>query len=298
MTCNCEDVDYYPKFNNQLTILNKKLEAKRLELNSLQTEIKLIEEEILIYNKEKTNQNPKNIYASEKCVCKSVMIIQRIWRKYLKIKRKKIDHSMFSTTDDYINELKKEISIKRPSYDGVLKKENVLEWCHPDSVFSKNINSETEKKWGQWVINKNTNQFTTILGEMIVKDTLTLLDENPQRILKKGLGENSKKLVPDWETSNNLYECKARTYSTTGTAGEKILGTPWKYSECYMLYKKSLNIVCIAYQETEAEQDFCVFSPKTNVRKELLKYYEQKAGIKYIKLTDMLKMLYYKLKNE
>ena len=44
---------------------------------------------------------------------------------------------------------------------------------------------------------------------------------------------------------------KTHTWCTTGTAGEKILGVPFKYSELPRLYGKPLKIICVAYQERE-----------------------------------------------
>lgn len=139
-----------------------------------------------------------------------------------------------------------------------------------------------------WISNQPMDHKTR---ETLLKEALEYLGQNPVRICHKQQGENGKYLLPDWETEQCLYECKARTYTTTGTAGEKILGAPWKYSDCYSLYGKPLNIVCMAFQEAEAENDFCLFDSDSPIRKRLLEYYEREAGIKYIKFSDLLKQL-------
>ncbi len=177
----------------------------------------------------------------------------------------------------------------------LLNKSGCLEWCFPSSLFVKSLTSEKEKEWGKNIVGQGTNQWTTMLGEHLLRETLELLNENPRRIQAKIKGENGKTMNPDWETDMCLYECKTRTYTTTGTAGEKILGAPWKYSECFNLYKKPLKIVCIAYQEEEAEKDFCIFNPSSPIRKSILDYYYTHMGIEYVKFTDILKQLATKL---
>ena len=192
--------------------------------------------------------------------------------------------------DDFIACLRENIvkSQKRSRINYLLKPK-VLDWCFPSSTFSSRLDAEREKRWGTRVIGYNTNQWTTKLGESILEEALGLLGRNPVRIRERKNGENGKDLVPDFETDEALYECKARTYTTTGTAGEKILGTPWKYSECKHLYGKPFYLVCLAFQENEATSEFCVFDTTSGVRRRMLDFYEKEAGVKYIKFTDLLK---------
>ena len=49
----------------------------------------------------------------------------------------------------------------------------------------------------------------------------------------------------------NIYEVKTSNWTISGTAGEKVLGTMYKYSDIPKFYKKPLKIICIAYQEYE-----------------------------------------------
>jgi hypothetical protein len=173
----------------------------------------------------------------------------------------------------------------------VFSKRGVIDWCFPESSFVKMLTPESEKRWGQAIIGYQTNQWTTKLGESLLEEALRLLGKEPVRVQQRQQGENGKHLVPDFETADALYECKARTYTTKGTAGEKILGTPWKYSDCYRLYGKPLYIMCMANQEAEADNDFCVFNTNSEVRQRQLEFWEREAGIRFIKFTDLLKKI-------
>jgi hypothetical protein len=169
-----------------------------------------------------------------------------------------------------------------------LHKPYVLEWLFADPEYIKTLTPESEKKWGQSIISSKTNQWTTRLGESILHDILSLQNKNPSKIKNLMRGENGKRLDPDREADDGLYENKTRTFTVTGTAGEKILGTPLKYCECYQLYKKPLFIVCMAYQEQEAVKDFKLFDTVILERQQLIKYFEDFLHIKFIRATDML----------
>lgn len=188
--------------------------------------------------------------------------------------------------------LRRKLRRKDSTTSLLLSQHGVIDWCIPTSRFVAGLTAEKERKWGQALVGYETNQWTTKLGESLLEESLRLLGEKPVRITKnRQQGENGKVLLPDYDSHSALYECKARTYTTTGTAGEKILGTPWKYSDCFRLYGKPLFIVCMAYQEQEAMDDFCIFDTSSSVRKEMLQFYEKSAGIRYIKFTDILKRL-------
>lgn len=180
--------------------------------------------------------------------------------------------------------------IKSGSYTTeYLLKTGVLEWLFNEKSYINKIDKKSELDWGHSIIGYKTNQWTTKFGERCLYEILELMDLNPRRIENRMKGENGKELVPDWMADDALYECKARTYTTTGSAGEKILGTPDKYKECYRLYKKPLKIVCMGYQEKEAEDDFCRFNPKSEEGKKMLDFYKREFNIEYIKATELLK---------
>lgn len=174
--------------------------------------------------------------------------------------------------------------LKKVKPDSILLKPGVLNW-----VTGKPIKNEVQ--WGKTTANRDTNQWTTMLSEQILKETLEILNENPKRISEKHKSVNTQKLlVPDLITDKGVYECKCRTYSTTGTVGEKILGTPIKYIEIPKIYNKPLYIVCMAYQEIEADNVFNLFNPKGEL-KDILEYYKNTYNIHYVKFTDILKKI-------
>lgn len=172
-----------------------------------------------------------------------------------------------------------------------LNKEGVLEWIYGEPSFIQTFTKESENEWGCKIIGKKSNQWTTLLGEYVMEDILRLLGKNPRKIQIPQKATNGKRLDPDRETDDALYECKARNYTTTGTAGEKILGSPIKYAEVYRLFKKPLIIVCMAYQQKEAEKDFMLFASPTEQSPELqsqLKFWEEHFHIRYMRATDLL----------
>ena len=103
----------------------------------------------------------------------------------------------------------------------------------------------------------------------------------------------NKKYDPDLECDEYVYEVKGRSWTTPGTAGEKILGVPLKYGEVPRLYHKPLQIILVGYQEYEAKQGFAFgdLLDKNNQTQELkdsLAFYK-KQEIEYVGFTDILK---------
>lgn len=172
-----------------------------------------------------------------------------------------------------------------------LKRAGVLEWVLGDTKWITKMTKGEEDAWGRSVVQSNTSQWTTKLGESILYEILMLQNKNPKRIVIGRVGANKKRLLPDFEADDGIYENKSRTYKTTGTAGEKILGTPMKYSECRRLFKKPLYIVCMGYQEREAEESFQIFRPKSMELKRILDFYDKEIGIRYLKASDLIKAL-------
>ena len=54
----------------------------------------------------------------------------------------------------------------------------------------------------------------------------------------------------DWEDDDSYYEVKSQSLNGGGTAQDKILGTPVKYSQIFKLTGKPLKIVCFGAAET------------------------------------------------
>jgi DNA adenine methylase len=166
----------------------------------------------------------------------------------------------------------------------ILNKDGVIDWIFNNHKFT---NKKEDDLWGKSF--SNTNQWTTFLGEQILYEILFLLDKNPRRMVytecKKSV--NNKKLIPDFECDDAFYENKTRTYFTGGTAGEKLLMTGYKYSELNLLYNKPTYIVCMAYQELEAERNFMLFNPILDCHKSIVNAINNN-NVYFIKASDLL----------
>ena len=146
--------------------------------------------------------------------------------------------------------------------------------------------SQEEKRWGNSMIGQETNcNWTTLLGENLVRDVLAKMGMNPRRPEKKSHYQ------PDWETDNYIWEVKTRNWTTTGTAGEKVFGVPYKYSDVPILYGKQLRIVCVAYQEHELTYG----NTKIFGNEKMISYHKQKMldlwkemGIEFVKFSDLV----------
>jgi hypothetical protein len=171
----------------------------------------------------------------------------------------------------------------------LIYRKDVLAWCNPYSKYVRNLNREREERWGKSLLRQTTNHWTSKVGETLVKELLYELGEPPLK-QSKMYQANGRELRPDIETYNSIYECKTRCYTISGTAGEKILGSAWKYSECYKNTKKVVYIVCIGYQEQEAQEKFNLFNPSTKAQRDIINVF-QRHNIRFIKFTDMLKKL-------
>tara|TARA_B100001250_G_scaffold220867_1_gene189450 strand:- start:648 stop:1298 length:651 start_codon:yes stop_codon:yes gene_type:complete len=151
----------------------------------------------------------------------------------------------------------------------------------------RKIAKKTEHEWGNKMINQNNNgNWTTSLGENLVRDVLRLLGKNP----KKTTGRNGYK--PDWECDDAIYEVKTRNWTTSGTAGEKVLGVHYKYSDIPIIYDKPLYIVCVAYQEYELTNgNTRIFGEDISERKREILEMAKKMDIHYIKFSDLVSPL-------
>lgn len=146
-----------------------------------------------------------------------------------------------------------------------------------------------EREWGNKLIKKTSLKvnpnWTTQVGEGIVHDVLIAKGENPRKCKTKN------GFKPDWETDDYIYEVKTRNWTVTGTAGEKVLGTMFKYIDVPKIYGKPLKIICVAYQEWEFTNGHTkLFGDMSDSQKEILEYYKS-FGIEYVKFSDLLAKL-------
>ena len=141
-----------------------------------------------------------------------------------------------------------------------------------------------EKKWGNNMIGQQNNgQWTTLLGERLVRDILELRGENPRKPARKG------GFQPDWETDEYIYEVKTSNWWVSGTAGEKVYGTWIKYQDIPELYGKPLRIVCVASQEDELITGKTIYFGE-NVTKKTQQVLDMARswGIEYVKFSDLI----------
>jgi hypothetical protein len=170
-----------------------------------------------------------------------------------------------------------------------------IEWAlnKPEVVIKKEgitkgrqieILKNEEKKWGNKMIGQENNgQWTTLLGENLVRDILQLRGENPRKPEHKG-GFN-----PDWETDEYIYEVKTSNWWVSGTAGEKVLGTFIKYQKIPKLYGKPLKIVCVANQEEELTNGKINYFGE-NITEETQQVLDlaRSWNIEYVKFSDLV----------
>lgn len=186
----------------------------------------------------------------------------------------------------------------------LLDNPKVIQWCYEGITDVSLRNTESEKNlkeskiieqnWGNKVI-KTTGgkQWTTVLCQDLVMEALIKLGrKNVRTTTSKKSSLRDKKYDPDLECDNYVYEVKGRSWSTPGTAGEKILGVPLKYGEIPRLYKKPLQIILVGYQEYEAREKFAFgdLLDKNNQTPELresLAFYKE-HNIEYVAFTDIL----------
>jgi len=191
--------------------------------------------------------------------------------------------------DEWVLKVRQALACHKDAGTLLLSKPGCVEWCFPGSSFVKSLTKESEKEWGTKVLGRDTKQWTTTLAETLLKEVLVLTGEKPQR--GSFQMKNGKRLRPDWVTADSVFECKARTYTTPGTAGEKIFAVPVKYGEIPREYKISLAIVLVAYQEKEATDSFSLFEDGTETYLSRQKTLWKENDTRYVRFTDMLKRL-------
>lgn len=186
----------------------------------------------------------------------------------------------------------------------MLEDKKIIKWCYEPLTEVSLVNSSNtidlkkanniEQEWARSVLGGVGNQWTTKLCQEVVKEALVLLGrKNVRSTTSKQSSIKEKKYCPDLECDDFVYEVKGRSWTTTGTAGEKILGVPLKYGELPKLYSKPLKIVLVGYQEYEAKEGFAFgdLLDSNNQTKELrdsLRYFKEHQ-IEYVGFTDILK---------
>lgn len=185
----------------------------------------------------------------------------------------------------------------------LLRSREVIMWLFGDlsylsPIVKKNKTRDTEEyklledAWGQEILKtrrpdlKLDKQWTTKFGEHICEELCILMDKP----FKKPATINH--YSPDIETDDTMFEVKTQTFNTTGTAGEKILGAPFKYAEVPSLYGKKLVILCIGGAEKMCREQYGnLCGDKCSPQKQVILDTFKSLQIEYIGATDVLKSL-------
>jgi hypothetical protein len=152
-----------------------------------------------------------------------------------------------------------------------------------NSKYNSKEKLKQEDNWGNNINNgsfkTDKNQWTTSFSETFVKEVISkLYNEQPQRALKLN------NLQPDLETNNFIIEVKFQKYFSTGTAWEKVLGVPLKYSGYPNPKNKKFIIVCCGQIEVLMRKKIKMFNQKQN---NIIKFYKEN-GFEYVFFTDLL----------
>ena len=175
----------------------------------------------------------------------------------------------------------------------LLRVPEVIMWIYGDTTFLHEKTSEAENRWGRAVLKIRRpdltldKQWTNKFGEHICEEVQILKGSTFSKPDKK------EHMCPDLETPDSIIEVKTCTYFTTGTANEKILGTPFKYANVPVLYGKPLQIVCIGGAEKQCIESYGNLegSDKCTGNKILLLEFFKSIKIEYIGLTTVLNSL-------
>jgi len=173
----------------------------------------------------------------------------------------------------------------------LFRNSNVVNWIFGDLSFiieniPKSKYKEKEDEWGRNVLKTKLpdlvldKQWTNKFGEHIIEELYMLINKpinKPNKI---------NHLQPDLESEDFIIEVKTQTYYTTGTASEKILGTPYKYADIPTLYNKPLKIVCIGGCE-KALLDFDVLNTNSENKKKILECYSQ-LNIEFVSFKQLI----------
>ena len=171
----------------------------------------------------------------------------------------------------------------------LLKQRDIIQWIHGDLSFlpgSIKDKKKLEDLWGREKFNKQQ-QWTGPFGEELCREALVMAGKNIQRPIPK----NGTKI--DWETDDYMIEVKTGTFCTPGSAHEKILGIPYKYSDTFRLYGKPLKILCIGFAEQSSIKNRYHFlnEKKSESKQKLLDFYRSELHIEYQGFTDFLQEL-------
>jgi hypothetical protein len=185
----------------------------------------------------------------------------------------------------------------------LMREREVIMWLCGDLSFLPKINKKNkttddpkykvlEDKWGQETLKKKRpdlkldKQWTNKFGEHLVEEFNYIIGKEVSKPV------NKEHYQPDCEVDDAILEAKAQTFYTSGTAGEKILGCPFKYAEIPELYSKPLKIICMGGAERVCREQYgnLIGAKCTPQKKKFLDFFKEN-NIEYVGATDILKGL-------
>jgi len=185
----------------------------------------------------------------------------------------------------------------------LIRQKEVIQWLFGDLSFlppieKKNKTSDEAKyklledNWGQNILKRRRpdlkldKQWTNKFGEHICEEIYTLIGKVVTKPVKK------EHFQPDSEVEDAIIEAKAQTFFTGGTAGEKVLGCPFKYANIPELYGKPLKILCMGGAEKICRENYGNLpGDKCSAQKKKFLDFFRENGIEYIGATDILRSL-------
>jgi hypothetical protein len=180
----------------------------------------------------------------------------------------------------------------------LLRNREVIQWSFLPEIEKKNKTADQDKykvhedKWGQETLKvrrpdlKLEKQWTNKFGEHLCEELNLLLGKDVMKPVKK------EHYQPDSEVDDAIWEAKVQTFFTSGTAGEKILGCPFKYAEIPDLYSKPLKILCMGGAEKVCREQYGnLDGAKCSAQKKRFLDFFKANRIEYVGATDILKSL-------
>lgn len=195
-----------------------------------------------------------------------------------------------------LTEIVDKISTIKSKEIKLLRDNEVIKWLFGNTNFlpeitpSKNKSNDTNKlkiledEWGWNKYNDiiqpekeiSKKQWTTLFGQTVAREIYLIKYNN----VKKPKKINN--LEPDLETDDYIVEVKTQTFYTTGTAGEKILGSAFKYASVPVLFKKPLIILCLGGAEKICRHQYGNIGIKgTDEQQQMLKMWREKFNISF-----------------
>ena len=187
----------------------------------------------------------------------------------------------------------------------LLRQKEVVQWLFGDLSFlpaieKKNKSADEacykihEDKWGQTMLKKIRRpdlkldkQWTNKFGEHLCEEIYTLHGQTVSKPVKK------EHFQPDLEVADAILEVKTGTFHTAGTAGEKILGCPFKYADIPILYGKPLKILCLGGAEKACRESYGNLpGPTCSAQKNKFLEFFRENQIEYVGVSDLLRSLH------